>query len=204
MKTRAEHRAFNFPFLYDGETQEATSKYGPVATPHVFVFDQARTLRYQGRIDSSPREVYAKVADTRLALDAVLSGGKVPVEKTPTVGCSIKSLEKTASTSSEQDQIKKEPVTLTTVDAACLEALGQERRQRQDAPDQLLGDMVRAVHGGVPRSAGDLADVQVSVRSSWSPSPSTFPTRRPACASPSRRNTPPRRTCYSGRPIPTS
>jgi thiol-disulfide isomerase/thioredoxin len=123
MKTRAEHRAFNFPFLYDGETQDATTKYGPVATPHVFVFDQARTLRYQGRIDSSPREVYAKVPDTRLALDAVLSGGKVPVEKTPTVGCSIKWLDKTASTNAEADAIKKEPVTVAPVDAAGLEAL---------------------------------------------------------------------------------
>jgi peroxiredoxin len=123
MKARAEHRAFNFPFLYDGETQEATTKYGPVATPHVFVFDRARTLRYQGRIDSSPREVYAKVADTRIALDAVLAGGKVPVEKTPTVGCSIKWLDKTVSASAEQDAIKQEPVTVTTVDAAGLEAL---------------------------------------------------------------------------------
>jgi peroxiredoxin len=123
MKTRAEHRAFNFPFLYDGEAQDATTKYGPVATPHVFVFDAARTLRYQGRIDSSPREVYAKVADTRRALDAVLAGGTVPVAKTPTVGCSIKWLEKTASTGAEQDAINKEPVSVTTVDAAGLAAL---------------------------------------------------------------------------------
>ena len=123
MKTRAEHRAFNFAFLYDGVTQDATTKYGPVATPHVFVFDKDRKLRYQGRIDSSPREVYAKVADTRLALDAVLTGGTVPVEKTPTVGCSIKWLEKTASTGAEQEAIDKEPVTVTTVDAAGLAAL---------------------------------------------------------------------------------
>jgi peroxiredoxin len=123
MKTRAEHRAFNFPFLYDGETQEATAKYGPVATPHAFVFDRERTLRYQGRIDSSPREAYAKVADARLAIDAVLAGGTVPVEKTPTVGCSIKWLDKTASTSAERDAFDKEPVTVTTVDAAGLAAL---------------------------------------------------------------------------------
>ena len=76
MKLRAAHRTFAFPFLYDGETQEATAKYGPTATPHVFVFDAARKLRYQGRIDSSPREAYAKVADTRLALDAVLAGAR--------------------------------------------------------------------------------------------------------------------------------
>ena len=28
MKVRAEHRRFNFPFLYDGETQEVARKYG--------------------------------------------------------------------------------------------------------------------------------------------------------------------------------
>ena len=56
MKIRAEHRQFNFPFLYDGETQEVAAKYGPVATPHVFVFDSERRLRYQGRVDSNPRE----------------------------------------------------------------------------------------------------------------------------------------------------
>src|SRR6187200_1334212 len=52
MKTRAEHRQFNFPFLYDGEAQEVAARYGPVATPHVFVFDKDRRLRYQGRVDS--------------------------------------------------------------------------------------------------------------------------------------------------------
>ena len=123
MKIRAEHRAFNFPFLYDGETQETSAKYGPVATPHVFVFDQARTLQYQGRIDSSPREAYAKVADTRLALDAVLAGKPVPVDKTPTVGCSIKWLDKAALHDAEQTAIKSAPVTIEKVDAAGLEAL---------------------------------------------------------------------------------
>ena len=39
MKIRAEYRQFNFPFLYDGETQAVSKLYGPVATPHIFVFD---------------------------------------------------------------------------------------------------------------------------------------------------------------------
>jgi hypothetical protein len=95
MKLRAAHRAFAFPFLYDGETQERP-RVRPHATPHVFVFDRRGRLRYQGRIDSSPREAYAKVADARCALDAVLAGAAVPVEKTPTVGCSIKWLDKAA------------------------------------------------------------------------------------------------------------
>ena len=51
MKRRAEERHFNFPYLYDGDTESASRQYGPIATPHVFIFDQDRKLRYSGRID---------------------------------------------------------------------------------------------------------------------------------------------------------
>src|SRR5262249_43940407 len=44
MKTRAAYRRFNFPYLTDGATQAVALKYGPTATPHVFVFDQDRKL----------------------------------------------------------------------------------------------------------------------------------------------------------------
>jgi thiol-disulfide isomerase/thioredoxin len=112
MKIRAEHRQFNFPFLYDGETQTVSRKYGPVATPHLFLFDAQRKLRYQGRIDSSPREAYAKIPDARNAIDAVLAGRAVPVEKTPSVGCSVKWAYKEALQNSEMKQIEQEPVKL--------------------------------------------------------------------------------------------
>ena len=115
MKIRAAHRQFNFAFLYDGERQEIARRYGPTATPHVFVFDQRRTLRYQGRVDSNPREAYAKVPDARNAIDAVLSRGRVPVETTPTVGCSIKWLDKEALHDEEQAAIEREPVPLELV-----------------------------------------------------------------------------------------
>jgi len=113
MKIRAEYRHFNFPFLYDGETQEVARQYGPVATPHVFVFDADRKLRYEGRIDSNPREQYAKVPDARNAIDAVLTGRAVPVEKTPTVGCSVKWMYKEALQDAEMKAIEKEPVNVT-------------------------------------------------------------------------------------------
>ena len=45
MKIRAEYKGFNFPYLYDGDTQESSKKYGPVATPHVFIFDKDRKLK---------------------------------------------------------------------------------------------------------------------------------------------------------------
>jgi len=125
MKVRAAYRKFNFPFLYDGDTQAVARQYGPTATPHVFVFDQQRMLRYQGRVDSNPREAYAKVPDARNAIDAVLSGKPVPVEKTPTVGCSIKWLEKEASHNAELAAIEKEPVPLEKLGPDGMRALRQ-------------------------------------------------------------------------------
>lgn len=112
MKIRAEHRRFNFPYLYDGDTQSVSRKYGPVATPHVFVFDQNRKLRYEGRVDSSPRNAPNKTEDARNALDALLAGKPVPVEKTPSVGCSIKWAFKAAGGQDELNQIAQRPVTL--------------------------------------------------------------------------------------------
>ena len=53
MKYHAAQRGFNFPYLYDGETQSVSKAYGALATPHIFIFDQDRKLRYSGRIDDS-------------------------------------------------------------------------------------------------------------------------------------------------------
>ena len=123
MKIRAAHRQFNFPFLYDGETQSVSKQYGPVATPHIFIFDGGRKLRYHGRIDSNAREALAKVPDARNALDAVLAGTPVAVEKTPAVGCSVKWLDKKASREAEEASYAKEPVTIEKVTVADLKAL---------------------------------------------------------------------------------
>jgi thiol-disulfide isomerase/thioredoxin len=125
MKIRAEYRKFNFPFLYDGETQEISRLYGPVATPHVFLFDADRKLRYHGRIDSNPREALAKVPDARNAIDAVLHGTPVPVEQTPAIGCSIKWLDKAASHDAEQAAFAKEPVPLEKLTIEQAKALRQ-------------------------------------------------------------------------------
>src|ERR1019366_10153692 len=126
MKIRAEYRHFNFPFLYDGETQSVARAYGPTATPHVFVFDQERKLCYEGRVDSSPREALAKRQDARVAIDAVLAGKPVAplaMEKTPTVGCSIKWAYKQAGGEAEMARIAKEPVVLDPAGLDRLKAL---------------------------------------------------------------------------------
>ncbi len=91
MKIRARDKKFPMPYLYDGDKQEMAKAYGPETTPHVFIFDNQRKLRFCGRIDEMENP-YEKATqhDTRNAIVALLEGKPVPVEKTKTFGCSIK------------------------------------------------------------------------------------------------------------------
>ena len=90
MKMRAKDKGFNFPYLYDGDDQSVATNYGPQATPHVFIFDKERKLRYTGRIDDNEKIQKVTVNDARNAIDALLAGKKVAVEQTKTFGCSLK------------------------------------------------------------------------------------------------------------------
>ena len=123
MKIRAEYRAFNFPYLYDGDTQTIAQAYGAQATPHVFLFDKDRKLRYEGRIDNAQRESLVKIQDTRLALDAMLAGRPVAVAHTPAFGCSTKWKSKIDGQLKEMQKIEAEPVTVEPVTADDLKKL---------------------------------------------------------------------------------
>jgi len=125
MKVRAHDKGFTFPFLYDGETQAVARQYGPVATPHVFVFDRARTLRFVGRVDDAENPEKIKVQDTRNALEALLDGRPVPVEKTKVFGCSIKWAEKKGWLAEGLKKWAEEEVTVSAIDAAGLAALAK-------------------------------------------------------------------------------
>jgi peroxiredoxin len=123
MKIRAAYRHFNFPYLYDGETQKVAHAYGPTATPHVFIFDSERRLRYEGRVDDNPREQYVKQQDARNAIEALLAGKPVAVTKTAAFGCSTKWAYKSEGRKGEMAEIEKEPVTLKLASAEDLQAL---------------------------------------------------------------------------------
>jgi peroxiredoxin len=123
MKIRAQYRHFNFPYLSDGENQKVALKYGPVATPHVFVFDKERKLRYEGRVDSNPREELATKHEARDAIDALLAGKPVAVEHAPAVGCSTKWAYKEAGTKAELAKEAAEPVTVELTSAEQLKAI---------------------------------------------------------------------------------
>ena len=117
MQQRAKGQQFNFPYLFDGETQVTSQKYGPAATPHVFIFDEKRLLRYSGRIDDVEKPTKTpNTNDTREAIDALLSGKEVAKPTTKTFGCSIKWAEKRALGLKEKEEWAKEPVTLETID----------------------------------------------------------------------------------------
>ena len=123
MKIRAEYRKFNFPYLYDGETQAVARAYGPKATPHVFLFDQHRKLRYQGRVDNSQRESLVKTRDARNAIDALLEGRPVPVDHTGVFGCSTKWKSKHASRVAELKKMEAEPVNVQPATVEVLKKL---------------------------------------------------------------------------------
>jgi peroxiredoxin len=123
MKIRAAYRHFNFPYLYDGETQKVAHAYGPTATPHVFIFDSERRLRYEGRVDDNPREQYVKQQDARNTIEALLAGKPVAVTKTASFGCSTKWAYKSEGRKEEMAEIEKEPVTLKLASAENLQTL---------------------------------------------------------------------------------
>jgi peroxiredoxin len=123
MKIRARDCQFNFPYLYDGDTEAVARAYGPVATPHVFAFDAARKLRYVGAVDDSERVQHVTKHYLRDALDALLADQEPAVAKTKIVGCSIKWAGKAESVDAYMQKLANEPVALIPADADALTAL---------------------------------------------------------------------------------
>lgn len=123
MKIRAEHKKFTFPYLDDGDTQAVSKTYGPRVTPHAFVFDAQRALRYEGRIDDNERLSLAKVPDLRNAIDAVLAGKEIAEPRTKAAGCSTKWLDKGDAVKEWYAKVAAEPVTIELADGPALTAL---------------------------------------------------------------------------------
>lgn len=124
MKQRARDKDFNFPYLFDGDTEKTSIAYGPVATPHVFIFDEDRKLRYTGRIDDTENPyIEPHEQDMRNALDALLAGKEVPVKVTKTFGCSIKWAWKDEWTKKLLEDWAKAPVNIEEINVEGLKSL---------------------------------------------------------------------------------
>jgi peroxiredoxin len=156
MKLRARLRGIEWPYLYDGDTQAISIKFGAVATPHIFIFDQQRKLRYQGRIDDNQREELVKSHDARNALDALLADRPVPVAETTAFGCTTKWLSKASGVEQEWARIQAEPVTVDMVGAEDLKKL------RANPTDKVT--LVHFWATSCPSCASQLFDLETTYR----------------------------------------
>jgi len=117
MKIRARDHKYPYPYLYDGETQAVAKAYGALATPHVFIFDAGRKLRYQGRFDDAEVKT-PKSHDAVAAVDAILAGRPVATPVTRVFGCSTKWADKRADAAASLAKWDAEPVTIEPIDLA--------------------------------------------------------------------------------------
>ena len=88
MVLRVREKSFNFPYVKD-EDRTVAKAYGAICTPHVFLLDEERRLRYKGRIDDSRNPERVTVSDLRNAIDDVIENKPVRVSETTPFGCSI-------------------------------------------------------------------------------------------------------------------
>ncbi|MEM9079851.1 MAG: redoxin domain-containing protein [Verrucomicrobiota bacterium] len=124
MKVLSKETGMTFPYLYDGEKQEASRAYGAVATPHAFVLDGERKLAYQGRLDDMRRKSGpAETSYLRAALDAVLAGEDVKEKTTRVHGCSTKWSSKRELARQKEAEWRALPVGLDSIDEAGVKTL---------------------------------------------------------------------------------
>ena len=123
MKIRFKYKHLHYPYLYNGDTQAVTRAYGPQATPHIFIFDKDRRLRYEGRIDDNYRIEQVKTHEAQDAIEALLAGKPVVVTHTGAYGCSTKWQEKEALRVAYEQKLEAQPVSVEPVDAEGLKKL---------------------------------------------------------------------------------
>jgi peroxiredoxin len=90
MVKRSTDQGFNFVYLRDDD-QSVARKFGATHTPEFFLFDEARTLRYHGKMDDNyqnPGAVKSRYLQT--AVEALLSGAPIKEQETYSIGCTIK------------------------------------------------------------------------------------------------------------------
>lgn len=91
MIERAKEKSFVFPYLFD-EGQKIYPQYGATKTPHVFLLDKNRVVKYIGAIDDNAQDASAvKEKYLENAIAALEKGEKPNPETTKAIGCSIKS-----------------------------------------------------------------------------------------------------------------
>src|SRR3984957_927074 len=123
MKIRVAYKHLSYPYLYAGETESVSQAYGPQASPHIFIFDQQRKLRYEGAIDDSYRIEFVKRHYALDAIDALMADKEGAVKHTEAFGCSTKWSDKEGANVAFMEKLNGQPVSVDTVSADTLKSL---------------------------------------------------------------------------------
>lgn len=90
MQKRAKEKKFPFKYLFD-DGQKVYPVFGATRTPHVFLLDANRYVRYIGAIDDNaqnPGAVTVKYVENAIA--ALKAGNNPDPAETKSIGCTIK------------------------------------------------------------------------------------------------------------------
>lgn len=90
MKERAKKKKYAFPYIYD-ESQAILNQFGATKTPHFYLLDKTKKVRYIGALDDNSgddKSVTKKYVEDAIA--AIKAGRDPNPTFTRAVGCSIK------------------------------------------------------------------------------------------------------------------
>ena len=88
MIERAQQAGLTFPYLRDSGGRLARA-LGAVCTPHTFLLDEDRVLRYRGRVDDARLPENVTRRDLEAAVEDLLTGREPRIAETEPFGCSI-------------------------------------------------------------------------------------------------------------------
>ena len=114
MKTRAKHKNYNFPYLYDGKRQELTNALNVKVTPSAFVFNKNRKLTYFGRIGGNNEIKDITELDFYKAL--MRSNLETTLIKTQVYGSKVKVADDIKTTEAKLKRYSKETVKLSVLE----------------------------------------------------------------------------------------
>ena len=94
MKNHSKEMGYTFPYLID-KNSEIANAFGAKTTPHIFLFNNEKTLIYKGAIDDNYKSANDVTENYLLnALENVSNQQSISIKETKAVGCSIKRVRK--------------------------------------------------------------------------------------------------------------
>ena len=79
-----------YGYLHD-ETQEVAKEWGAERTPEFYLLDSNKVVVYRGRMDDSPKNpMHATTSELLDAVNALISNESLILNRTNSIGCSVK------------------------------------------------------------------------------------------------------------------